>query len=82
MDSFKRFVQEVFRNWSGQKTGGSRIKVKKIIIDPRLQNYVVLSESIGAKDFGKYTLNPEVQGLDFGQLKVCLLYTSPSPRDS
>ena len=39
------------------------------------RNFDVLIEEAGLADRGTFVINPE------GQIKICLLYTSPSPRD-
>ena len=64
MKSIDEFVQGVFRSWDGET------EIKKEIIDPRLQDYKALSQSHNSMDSGRYTLNPETQGIDFERLKV------------
>ena len=46
-----------------------------------LWNYTSLTEGYVWKDGTKGSLNSGTNAVDFDYLKICLLYTSPSPRD-
>lgn len=65
----EQFMLKTFMGWYSV-TKATEAKQEAIIVAPRSQDYRALSESTDATEFGKYTLNPETQGLDFEHLKV------------
>lgn len=65
----EQFLLETFTGWY-DVTKAVEAKQEAIIVAPRSQDYRALSESTDATEFGKYTLNPETQGLDFEHLKA------------
>ena len=63
------------------KSGGSKknIKGEKVIADNRKANYLFSIEEVF--EAGIVLLGSEVKSLRLNKANICLLYTSPSPRD-
>jgi len=60
------FMLDTFKNsWSWDVTG---ITPEGHAISPQAQSYEALSQDVDATKRGEYTLNPEMQGLDFEKL--------------
>jgi len=71
----EQFMLNTFENWYNKKDA-AKAKQEVVIVAPESQDYKMLSESTEPSEFGKYTLNPETQGLDFERLKVFVPYLS------
>lgn len=64
----EQFMLHTFTGWYGNDA--AKAKQEAIVATPESQDYQALSRSTEAAEFGKYTLNPETQGLNFEQLKT------------
>lgn len=62
------FMSDTLTGWYGADAG--KAKQEAIITDPSSQAYEALSQDTVPAEFGKYTLNPETQGLNFEQAKA------------
>lgn len=65
----EQFMTSTFENWYN-KQDAEKAKQQAVVISPESQDYKTLSESIEVAEFGKYTLNPETQGLNFENAKA------------
>ncbi len=63
------FFHDTFRIWSNKETA-NKVKQEAILVAPETQNYDALAQDTNVAEFGKYTLNPETQGLDFESARV------------
>ena len=65
----EQFILNTFETWYN-KQDAAKAKQEAILIAPESQDHKALSKSTEPAEFGKYTLNPETQHLDFEQLKT------------
>jgi len=65
----KAFLNKTFESWYNA-TDAARAIDKVEAVDPTTLNYGALAADRNAAEFGAYTLNPEMQGLDFEKLRV------------
>ena len=65
----RSFIEETFEGWYAGSTV-QRIDLVPIIIAPKDREWDKIKEDADVKKLGEYTLNPEMQGLDFESLKV------------
>lgn len=72
-ESLKRanepFMYDVYKGWYSKETA-DKAKQEAVIIAPTMQDYGTLAGDTNAAEFGKYTLNPEAQGLDHERCKA------------
>lgn len=64
-----KFLTDTYITWYSV-ADAAEAKQEAILIRPGTQDYEALSESTEPTEFGRYTLNPETQGLDFEKHKA------------
>lgn len=64
------FIAKAFQGW--YSNDANKAKQEVVVVTPETQDYKALSQDTKAAEFGKYTLNPETQGLDFEQARVLI----------
>jgi MoxR-like ATPase len=65
----EQFLLNTFTGWYDANKA-VEAKQEAILVAPDSQDYKTLSESTEPTEFGKYTLNPETQGIDFERLQA------------
>jgi MoxR-like ATPase len=64
----EQFFDETLKSWYGNDA--AKATQEAVVIEPGSQDYKALSKDIQAGEFGKYTLNPEMQGIDLENAKA------------
>lgn len=61
------FLKKTFETWYGENEFKAE-KTPNVIIDPRNQDFEQIKDNSVKDKFGEYTINPEMQGMDFEQI--------------
>ncbi len=66
---FEPFLRETYKLWNVKADKIKNADIKPEIVDPTTVNYEAKSKDNEPKEFGKYTVNPDTQNLDWEALK-------------
>ncbi len=62
-EKHEAFLKTTFEKWCGPTK--AQVEQVPIIIDPKEQNFATLAKDVDLTKFGEYTINPDMEGVDW-----------------